>query len=154
MALACEPDLLIADEPTTALDVMVQAQVLALLASLRDERNFSLIFITHDLSLLADVCDRLAVMYAGRVVEEGPSEQVLRSGVHPYTQALAAAFPIIGDPASRLARGPAGGPTRPGGAARRLRVPSPLPAGGGTLRRGGPGAGDHGRRTPCGLPAR
>ena len=111
MALACEPDLLIADEPTTALDVMVQAQVLALLASLRDERNFSLIFITHDLSLLADVCDRLAVMYAGRVVEEGPSEQVLRSGIHPYTKALAAAFPIIGDPSSRLA--PAGLPGDP-----------------------------------------
>jgi len=111
MALACEPDLLIADEPTTALDVMVQAQVLALLASLRAERNFSMIFITHDLSLLADVCDRLAVMYAGRVVEEGPSEQVLRAGHHPYTQALAAAFPIIGDPVSRLA--PSGLPGDP-----------------------------------------
>jgi peptide/nickel transport system ATP-binding protein len=102
MALACDPALLIADEPTTALDVMVQAQVLALLASLREERGLSMIFITHDLSVLTDVCDSLAVMYAGRVVEEGPSDQVFRSPNHPYTRALAAAFPTIGDPASRM----------------------------------------------------
>jgi peptide/nickel transport system ATP-binding protein len=102
MALACDPDLLIADEPTTALDVMVQAQVLDLLADLRRERALSMIFITHDLSVLTDVCDELAIMYAGRVVEEGPSDQVFRDPRHPYTRALAAAFPTIGDPASRL----------------------------------------------------
>jgi peptide/nickel transport system ATP-binding protein len=102
MALACDPDLLIADEPTTALDVMVQAQVLALLASLRSERGLSMIFITHDLSVLTDVCDELAVMYAGRVVEEGPSGQVFSDPRHPYTRALAAAFPTIGDPSSRM----------------------------------------------------
>jgi peptide/nickel transport system ATP-binding protein len=102
MALACDPALLIADEPTTALDVMVQAQVLALLASLREERGLSMIFITHDLSVLTDVCDSLAVMYAGKVVEEGPSDQVFRSPFHPYTRALAAAFPTIGDPSSRM----------------------------------------------------
>jgi peptide/nickel transport system ATP-binding protein len=102
MALACEPDLLIADEPTTALDVMVQAQVLALLAELRDQHGLSMIFITHDLSVLTDVCDQLAVMYAGRIVEEGPSGQVFTDPQHPYTRALAAAFPTIGDPGSRM----------------------------------------------------
>jgi peptide/nickel transport system ATP-binding protein len=102
MALACEPSLLIADEPTTALDVVVQAQVLALLGALRERAGLSMIFITHDLSVLTEVCDSLAVMYAGRIVEEGPGEQVFRSASHPYTRALAAAFPTIGDPASRL----------------------------------------------------
>ena len=102
MALACDPELLIADEPTTALDVMVQAQVLALLASLRAERGLSMIFITHDLSVLTDVCDDLAVMYAGRIVEEGPGDDVFAHPAHPYTSALAAAFPTIGDPSSRM----------------------------------------------------
>lgn len=102
MALACDPDLLIADEPTTALDVMVQAQVLALLASLRADHGLSMLFITHDLTVLVDVCDSLAVMYAGRVIEHGPSHQVLADPDHPYTAALAAAFPTIGDPASRM----------------------------------------------------
>jgi peptide/nickel transport system ATP-binding protein len=102
MALACDPDLLIADEPTTALDLMVQAQVLAVLERLRAERNLSMIFITHDLSLLTYVCDRLAVMYAGRIAERGPSNQVFVQPGHPYTRALAAAFPIIGDPSSRM----------------------------------------------------
>jgi peptide/nickel transport system ATP-binding protein len=94
--------MLIADEPTTALDLMVQAQVLTLLADLRAERGLSMIFITHDLSVLTSVCDRLAVMYAGRVVEEGPSEQVFSDPRHPYTRALAAAFPTIGDRSSRM----------------------------------------------------
>lgn len=102
MALACDPDLLIADEPTTALDVMVQAQVLALLASLRADHGLSMLFITHDLTVLVDVCDSLAVMYAGRVIEHGPSHRVLADPDHPYTAALAAAFPTIGDPASRM----------------------------------------------------
>jgi peptide/nickel transport system ATP-binding protein len=102
MALACDPDLLIADEPTTALDLMVQAQVLAVLERLRAERNLSMIFITHDLSLLTYVCDRLAVMYAGRIAERGPSSQVFAQPGHPYTRALAAAFPTIGDRGSRM----------------------------------------------------
>lgn len=102
MALACDPELLIADEPTTALDVMVQAQVLALLASLRVEHGLSMVFITHDLTVLTDVCDDLAVMYAGRIVEEGPGNQVFAQPSHPYTRALAAAFPTIGDRASRM----------------------------------------------------
>ena len=109
MALACDPALLVADEPTTALDVMVQAQVLALLGKLRGERRLSLIFITHDLSLLTYVCDRLAVMYAGRVAEEGPSDRVFERPAHPYTAALAAAFPTIGDPVSRMRPSALGG---------------------------------------------
>ncbi len=111
MALACRPQLLIADEPTTALDVMVQAQVLDLLTSLVRDLGLGLVVISHDLSVLGTTCDRLAVMYAGRVVEEGPARQVLDSPSHPYTRALAAAFPTIGDQASRFA--PAGLPGDP-----------------------------------------
>jgi peptide/nickel transport system ATP-binding protein len=114
MALACDPELLIADEPTTALDVMVQAQVLQLLADLRSERGLAMIFITHDLSVLSTVADRLAVMYAGRLVERGPAKEMLRGAHHPYTKGLAAAFPTIGDPSSRLApSGLAGDPPDP-----------------------------------------
>jgi len=102
LALACKPRLLIADEPTTALDVMVQAQVLRLLDQLQRELGLAVLFITHDLSTLASVCRRLAVMYAGRIVEEGPSHDVFAAPAHPYTQALAAAFPVIGDPAFRM----------------------------------------------------
>lgn len=114
LALSCSPRLLIADEPTTALDVMVQAQVLALLDSLQRDFGLALIFITHDLSTLAHVCRRTAVMYAGRIVEEGPSDAVLGSPTHPYTEALAAAFPVIGDPAFRMnPSGLAGDPPDP-----------------------------------------
>ena len=111
LALACNPRVLIADEPTTALDVMVQAQVLELLERLQRELALSMIFITHDLSTLSYVCRRTAVMYAGRLVEEGPSEAVFRRAAHPYAAALAAAFPVIGDPAFR--RRPAGLPGDP-----------------------------------------
>jgi len=114
MALACDPQLLIADEPTTALDVMVQAQVLKLLADLQRDRGLAMIFITHDLSVLSTVADRLAVMYAGRLVETGPAKEMLRGAKHPYSKALAAAFPTIGDPISRLApSGLAGDPPDP-----------------------------------------
>jgi oligopeptide/dipeptide ABC transporter ATP-binding protein len=102
LALACDPRLLIADEPTTALDVMVQAQVLRLLADLQRELGLAIIFITHDLSTLADICRRIAVMYAGRIVEEGPNDKVFADAAHPYTRALAAAFPVIGDRAFRM----------------------------------------------------
>ena len=114
LALACEPKLLIADEPTTALDVMVQAQVLALLEELQREHGLSLLFITHDLSVLTQTCRQLAVMYAGRIVEEGPSRLVFADPQHPYSRALAAAFPTIGDPASRMnPQGLAGDPPDP-----------------------------------------
>jgi len=111
MALACQPDLIIADEPTTALDVIVQAQILGLLTGLVRERQISMIIISHDLSVLGETCDRLAIMYAGRQVETGPARQLLDDPRHPYTRILSRAFPRTGDPASRLA--PAGLPGEP-----------------------------------------
>ncbi|MBK8073959.1 MAG: ABC transporter ATP-binding protein [Kineosporiaceae bacterium] len=111
MALACDPALLIADEPTTALDVMVQAQILDLLRSLVRERGLGLIVISHDLSVLGTECDRVEVMYAGRVVEHGPARTVFDRPRHPYAEGLSAAFPTIGDAASRFApRGVPGDP--------------------------------------------
>jgi peptide/nickel transport system ATP-binding protein len=106
MALACSPSLVIADEPTTALDVMVQAQVLRLLKSLQRELGLAMLFITHDLSVLVEVSDRLAIMYAGKIVEEGTAREVFTSPKHPYSEALAAAFPAIGD--DRYRRHPSG----------------------------------------------
>jgi peptide/nickel transport system ATP-binding protein len=111
MALACNPSLVIADEPTTALDVMVQAQVLKLLKSLQTDLGLAMLFITHDLSVLVEVCDRIDVMYAGKIVEEGPAQKVFKDPAHPYTRALAAAFPEIGDTRFRMA--PSGLPGDP-----------------------------------------
>ncbi len=111
MALACRPSLIVADEPTTALDVTVQAQVLDLLAGLVRELGVGMLIISHDLSVLAGLCDRIVVMYAGRVVESGPGDQVFEAPLHPYAAALAAAFPKVGDPAARFA--PAGLPGDP-----------------------------------------
>jgi peptide/nickel transport system ATP-binding protein len=114
LALACNPRILIADEPTTALDVMVQAQVLELLERLQRELALSMIFITHDLSTLSYVCRRTAVMYAGRIVEEGLADEVFADPKHPYTAALAASFPLIGDHAHRMnPSGLAGDPPDP-----------------------------------------
>jgi peptide/nickel transport system ATP-binding protein len=114
MALACEPRLVIADEATTALDVMIQAQILALLRRLVAEHGIGMLMISHDLSVLASTCDRVAVMYAGRIVEQGPAREVVHEPAHPYASALSAAFPRIGDPASRLApRGLPGDPPDP-----------------------------------------
>ncbi|WP_328626009.1 ABC transporter ATP-binding protein [Streptomyces sp. NBC_00353] len=114
MALACDPDLIIADEPTTALDVMIQAQILRLIEQLVSQQDLGLIMISHDLAVLSDTCDRLAVMYAGRVVEEGPSAAVFEDAQHPYSKALSGAFPRIGDRSSRFApRGLPGDPPDP-----------------------------------------
>ena len=93
VALACRPPLLIADEPTTALDVTVQAQVLELLRDLKNEFNLSLLLITHDLGVIAETADRVAVMYAGRIVEQGPVREILRHPAHPYTRKLLASLP-------------------------------------------------------------
>ena len=111
MALACRPRLIVADEPTTALDVMVQAQVLDVLSQLVHELGVGMLIISHDLSVLADLCDRIVVMYGGRVVEQGPSKLVFGEALHPYSGALSAAFPRVGDAAARFA--PAGLPGDP-----------------------------------------
>ncbi|GLX98390.1 ABC transporter ATP-binding protein [Herbidospora sp. NBRC 101105] len=115
LALACRPRLVIADEPTTALDVMVQAQVLELLSGLVRDLGLALVLISHDLSVLGTTCDRVAVMYAGKVVEEGPASVVFDDSRHPYSGALAGAFPRVGDPRFRYApAGLAGDPPYPG----------------------------------------
>lgn len=106
LALACSPALLIADEPTTALDVTVQAQILRLLLDLRDQRGLSIILITHDLGVVAQTCDRIAVMYGGRICEYGPKRAVLREPLHPYTARLIACQPAAGLSGGRLANIP------------------------------------------------
>ena len=115
MALACSPDLIVADEPTTALDVMVQAQVLDLLTSLVRDLDMGMVLISHDLGVLGTTCDRIAVMYAGQVVETGAALEIFDHPQHPYTKALAGAFPRIGDAAARYAPvGLPGDPPYPG----------------------------------------
>jgi peptide/nickel transport system ATP-binding protein len=104
MAIACRPSVLIADEPTTALDVTVQAQVLALLRRLQADGGMAMIFITHDLGVVAEIADRVVVMYAGRKVEEGPVDDLFETPLHPYTAGLIAATPVPGgERAARLA---------------------------------------------------
>ncbi|MBL9033741.1 MAG: ABC transporter ATP-binding protein [Rhodospirillaceae bacterium] len=102
VALACRPRLLIADEPTTALDVTVQAQVLRLLLDLRDRLGLAIILVTHNLGVVAQTCDSLAVMYAGRVMERGPKRDLLRAPAHPYTEALLKCQPGSAAPAAQL----------------------------------------------------
>ena len=96
-ALICKPSLLIADEPTTALDVTIQGQILELLRSLKREFGMSILFITHDLGIVAQMADRVAIMYSGRIVESGPVRDIFRHPVHPYTRALLDAVPRLGD---------------------------------------------------------
>ena len=102
MALANDPEILIADEPTTALDVTVQAEILALLDQLRQERKAALLFITHDFGVVSELCDRVAVMYAGQIVEVGPTQELLQAPQHPYTRKLLASAPKLGEPERRL----------------------------------------------------
>ena len=104
MALALEPEIVIMDEPTTALDVVVQREILDEIERLREELGFAVIFITHDLSLLLEISDRLAVMYAGEIVEYAPSEQVGTAPAHPYTSGLLRSFPDLRG-ARRVLRG-------------------------------------------------
>jgi peptide/nickel transport system permease protein len=103
MALANEPEVIIADEPTTALDVTVQAQILSLLDDLRRERGLAIIFITHDFGVVAQLCERVAVMYAGQIVEEGPTKTILNAPAHPYTSRLMACVPELGHGRRELA---------------------------------------------------
>jgi len=102
MALACRPRLLVADEPTTALDVTIQAQILAELKRLRSEFDMALILITHNFGIIRGLCDRVAVMFRGEIVETGETEQILRNPQHPYTKALIACVPRLGTKQRRL----------------------------------------------------
>jgi oligopeptide/dipeptide ABC transporter ATP-binding protein len=102
IGISCEPRLLIADEPTTSLDLTIQAQYLALLRDLQREHGLALIFITHNLGIVAKMCDQLAVMYAGRVVESGPVSQIFNNPTHPYTEALLSSIPRMTDSRQRL----------------------------------------------------
>jgi len=102
MALACNPRIIIADEPTTALDVTIQAQVLDLLRNLKDKINASIMFITHDLGVIAEMADYVVVMYAGRVVEKGTAEEIFAHPAHPYTIGLMASKPVVGKEVDRL----------------------------------------------------
>jgi oligopeptide/dipeptide ABC transporter ATP-binding protein len=103
MALACEPELLIADEPTTALDVTIQAQILDLMRNLRDETGTAIILITHDLGVVAEMCDRVAVMYAGEIVEQSDVIPLFRKPLHPYTRGLIGSIPVVGSVKDELA---------------------------------------------------
>ena len=96
MALACEPSLLIADEPTTALDVTIQAQILELMEDIRAKKNTGILMITHDLGVVAEMCSRVVVMYAGRIVEEAPVQELFADPKHPYTQGLIGSVPKLG----------------------------------------------------------
>ena len=147
MALGCRPDLVVADEPTTALDVMVQAQVLGVLSNLVKELGVGMMLISHDLSVLAEMSDRIAVMYGGRVIEQGPADRLFTDPLHPYTTALGGVLPAGGRPGRALRPGRAcRRPAGPAGAARGLLVPPALPAGGRRVHR---------RRAPAGAaPAR
>ena len=133
MALACEPELLIADEPTTALDVTIQAQILDLMRHLRDELGTAIVLITHDLGVVAEMCDRVAVMYAGEIVEETDVTSLFRDPKHPYTRGLIGSIPVVGAAVRRARRHPGQRPEphRPAG---RLPVRAALPG----SRRGQP----------------
>jgi peptide/nickel transport system ATP-binding protein len=102
LALACEPRVVVMDEPTTAVDVVMQRQILAQLLSLQDELEFAVVFVTHDLSLLVQLADRIAIMYGGRIVEEASAEQIYRDPLHPYTRGLRDAFPSLHAPLTDL----------------------------------------------------
>ncbi len=110
IALAGQPELLVADEPTTALDVTIQAQILELLQSIRRQMGMALVLISHDLGVIAEACERVAVMYAGRIVEEAPVAQLFDAAAHPYTQGLIGALPPMDGPRRRLAAIPGGVP--------------------------------------------
>lgn len=110
MALACNPELLIADEPGTALDVIVQAQVLRLIKELKEKLGLSLMLITHDLSIITETCDKIVIMYAGRIVERGSLREVFKEPLHPYTQGLIGAFPELKAPKMKMSSIPGSPP--------------------------------------------
>jgi peptide/nickel transport system ATP-binding protein len=130
LAFCCEPELIVADEPTTALDVSVQAQVIDLFMRMRDERGTSVLLISHDMGVIAEAAGRLAIMYAGRIVEVGSAAAILSSPRHPYTQGLIGAIPRVGARPARLAQIPGAMPApgrRPSGCAFHPRCPRAMP---------------------------
>ena len=98
MALACEPKLLIADEPTTALDVTIQAQILEIMKDLKSRRNMSIVLFTHDLGIVSDICDKIIIMYGGEIMEYGPINSLYKNPSHPYTEGLINSLPKIDQP--------------------------------------------------------
>ncbi len=114
LALSCRPSLLIADEPTTALDVTIEAQILSLLRDLQKQFNIAVVLITHNLGVVAETCDRLAVLYAGRVAESGPTQAIFEAPTHPYTRGLMAAIPRKGSRGQALTAIPGNVPSDPG----------------------------------------
>jgi peptide/nickel transport system ATP-binding protein len=114
LALSCKPRILIADEPTTALDVTVQSQILQLIADLKDETGMAVVLVTHDMGVVADLADRVQVMYGGRIVEEGPAEEIFNDARHPYTQGLLASIPRLDQPRPRRLPSIAGVPASAG----------------------------------------
>jgi oligopeptide/dipeptide ABC transporter ATP-binding protein len=130
MAIACDPELLIADEPTTALDVTIQAEILELLRRLRAEHGMGVVLITHDLGVVAEQADRVAIMYAGRIVEEAPTARLFAHPLHPYTRALLRSMPTLGRHVERLETIPGQVPDitrRPSGCHFRDRCPLATP---------------------------
>jgi oligopeptide/dipeptide ABC transporter ATP-binding protein len=131
MAIACDPLLLLADEPTTALDVTIQAEILALLRTLRERHGMAVMLITHDLGVVAEQADEVAIMYAGRIVEHAPVDELFARPLHPYTQALLRSMPSLGVRHERLEAIPGQVPSLtdiPSGCAFRDRCPIHVPA--------------------------
>ena len=155
IGISCEPRLLIADEPTTSLDLTIQAQYLNLLRELQREHGLALIFITHNLGIVAKMCDQLAVMYAGRVVEQGPVSRIFNAPAHPYTKALLGSIPRMSDNrrAAHRHRGPAARsrPSLPPGCAFAPRCPRRSTAAAPRRRRNSPSS--DGRTARCWLAA-
>ncbi|NES13575.1 MULTISPECIES: ABC transporter ATP-binding protein [Micromonospora] len=155
MALALEPQVVIMDEPTTALDVVMQRQILGQLAELRERLGFAVLFITHDLSLLVEFSDRIAIMYGGRIVEEAPAAQLYRQALHPYTDGLLHSFPALRGPRRELTGIPGSPPdlrAMPDGCAFHPRCPKAFDRCDKELPPlGPPGDGDPGRSVACWL---
>ncbi len=144
LALSCDPSILIADEPTTALDVTIQAQILQRIRELRDETGAAVILVTHDLGVVADIADRIAVMYAGRIVEQGTLDEIFYDPQHPYTWGLLGSITRVDQPRPERLPAIAGLPPSLGRPARGLPLPAALPARvrevhGGAAARGAPG---------------